>query len=405
MPQNYIIIGGGAYAPGSAAAKRAQELYNAMPRAPATPTVPSPSVPQASAPTTFPSYLPRTGTTSSGNGLMAPNNASLGAAPAHSGQGAYGLVPTVPNPISTAAGSIAGNTANLPGLSALATDTTKLNANLGALPFQMNLPNYGGMIGSASQGITSNLAGVIDPQEWTQLQQRMAERGARVGISPSSPNFNTALMTALDQSIAGRQALGQQQLNAAIGRTPTGQAFNTAGQQIQPTDVQAAQYQANVLGAAPDPTMAAQANLDSLLKAIEAGRVGGLGGIGSGGGGGGLIPRSVPTAPGSSYYPSGYGGYGGGGYSAPSYSPRYAPTAPGTVPPAQYGYGYDYPTLKPGEGNLGDSVFSPYSLGGYDVGGGQPSFLDPNILYSSPYGSSDSNAWLDQFLSDWEQGV
>lgn len=390
MPQGYIIIGGGAYQPGSAAAKRAQELYNAMPRAPATPTVPSPSVPQASAPTTFPSYLPRTGTMSSGNGMLAPNNASLGAAPAHSGQGAYGLVPTVPNPISTAAGSIAGNTANLPGLSTLATDTTKLNANLGAMPFQMNLPNYGGMIGSASQGITSNLAGVIDPQEWTQLQQRMAERGARVGISPSSPNFNTALMTALDQSIAGRQALGQQQLNAAIGRTPTGQAFNTAGQQIQPTDVQAAQYQANVLGAAPDPTMAAQANLDSLLRAIEAGRVGGLGGVG-GGGGGGFIPRSAPTAPGASYYPSGYGGYGG--YSAPSYSPRTAPTTPGVVPPAQYGYGF------PQNPNV------DYSVGP----NGQPYPVDMTDYFNNldAYGgyTSDQNAWLDQFLSDWEQGV
>lgn len=306
-----------------------------------------------------------------------------------SGQGAFGLVPTMPNPVSTAAGSIAGNQANLPGLSTLATDTTKLNAGLGALPYQMNLPNYGGMLSSASQGITSNLAGVIDPQEWTQLQQRMAERGARVGISPSSPNFNTALMTALDQSIAGRQALGQQQLTGAIARTPTGQPFNVAGQQISPTDVQAAQWQANVLGAAPDPTQAAQANLDMLLKSIEAGRAGGLGGMG--GGGGGFMPQRTVTAPGAVYSPV-VGGYGGGGYSAPSYSPGYAPTAPGAVPPAQYGYGF------PQDPNV------DYSVGP----GGQPYPVDMGNYFDSlnPYDASGnpSDSWLEQYLNDWEQG-
>lgn len=384
MPSNYIIIGGGAYLPGSAAAKRAQELYNAMPRpAPAT-SVPSPSVPTtptspAAKPSTFPSYLPGASTTPGGSSSLSPG-------PATTGHGAYGLIPSVPSPASTALGSITGNQTNLPALTTLATGTTQLNANLAALPYQLNLPNYGGMTQSASQGITSNLAGVVDPQEWTQLTQRAAERGARLGISPGSPNFNTALLTALDQSIAGRQALGQQQLSAAVARTPTGQPFNTAGQQVSPTDVQAAQWQSNVMGAAPDPTLAAQANLDMLLKSIEAGKTAGLGGVG-GGGGGGVLPMR-PAAPGASYNPFAYGGgyygggVGGGSYAAPAYA---APSAPGVVPVPASGYGYpqspnvDYSVGEGGQPYPVDMT-DYFSNLGYDYGGG----TTDQVTYGTP---------------------
>lgn len=377
MP-SYVVIGGGAYQPGSAAYKKALQLYAAMPKTQPTTQVPgavSPAAPRA--PSTFPTYQPTGGSASSGGG------ASLAPGPSYSGKGAYGLVPSVPNPISTAAGSISGNTANLPGLTTLGTQTTKLNADLGALPYQSNLPGYTGLLGQSSQNISSNLAGIIDPQEWTQLQQRMAERGATMGITPSSPNFNTALMTALDQSIAGRQNLGQQQLNAAIARTPTGQPFNTAGQQISPTDVQAAQYQANVLGAAPDPAQAAQANLDMLLKAIEAGRVGGLGGVGGGGGGG--MPRL--TAPGVTLSPVGAGGYSGGGYSIPGYAPRTNAAAPGVAPPALTTY-------------LPQNPNTDYSVGP----NGQPYPVDMTDYFNNLDQSYNDN-WLENYLNDWEQGA
>lgn len=379
MATNYVNVGGWLYQPGSAAYKRALELYNAMPKPATTTTVPSPSTPStpAAAPN-FPTYPTKTttGTVSSG-GTSGAGGASLAPAPATTGKGAYGLVPQVPNPIDTAGGAIAGNAANLPSLATLGTDTTKVAAGLAALPFQENLPGYEGMLGQSSQNILANLKGVIDPSTWQQLQQLMAERGARLGISPASPNFNTALMRALNESITAKQAMGQQQLNAAVARTPTGQPFNVAGYQVAPADLQAAQYASNVYGAAPDPTMAAQANLDSLLKAIEAGRASGLGGLGGGGGGGPMIPRM--TSPGGGIRYVGMPYYGGVGSSGGGVS--YGPTAPGTVPEPASGYYYQnpYETLAP-PGTIGESVFDPYSLGGYTLGGG----LDTGGV-SNPY--------------------
>lgn len=318
MPQNYVVIGGGAYQPGSAAAKKAQELFNQWQRnnpPSANPNaVPGGITNPPQGPTNFPSYP--SGTLS---GAVPGTSASLAPAPATGGKGAFGLIPQVPNPISTAAGGIGGNIANLGSLGQLGTGTTQLAANLGAMPFQMNLPGYGGMLGQSSQNISSNLAGVVDPAEWTQLQTRMGERGAAMGLGPGSPNSNTALAIALDRDIRQQQALGQQQLNAAIGRTPTGQQFNIAGQQLSPADMQSAQWAANVMGAAPDPTQAAQANLDMLLKAIEAGRVGGWGGAGGGLPG---YPRLTTPGVGLSPVSPGYT------FSAPGYAPRQAPLGP-----------------------------------------------------------------------------
>lgn len=372
MP-NYTIIGNWAYQPGSAAAKRAQQLYNAMPRqvTPQNSLSAYTAAPRQTAPANFPSYPAGTPTAGRGGG-----GNTLSPGPTMTGQGAFGLVPTMPSPISTAAGSIGGNQTNLPALSTLATDTTRLNANLGALPYQMNLPNYGGMLGQSSSNISSNLAGVIDPQQWSQLQQRMAERGASMGISPTSPNFNTGLMTALNQSILGTQQLGQQQLNAAIARTPTGQPFNVAGQQIGPADMQAAQYEANKLGAAPDPAMAAQANLDMLLRAIEAGRAGANPGYGGGGGGGMPGFLRMPSAPGAMAVAPYYGGGGQGSYYAPNRSYQARTTTPGASSP-DYTQNFEAQYLSkmfnPGSGSYmtpSDTVGAltdPLNLGGYNM--------------------------------------
>lgn len=273
MPSNYVVVGGGAYLPGTAAYKKAVELNNLYSQNQATANALTPINP----PTNFPSYptgSPSFPGQSSGSGSASPN---LDYAMPHTGQGPYGLVPQVPNPISTAMGSIAGNTSNLGALTTLGTDTTKLAANLGALPYQMNLPGYSGLLDQSSAGIASNLAGKIDPTTWQQMQQRMAERGVTMGISPESPAFDSSLTKAVYDETIRRQTLGQNQLNAAIARTPTGEQFNIAGQQINPEAMQSAQMYSNTLGAAPDPAQAAQANLDALLRAIEAGRAQGYG--------------------------------------------------------------------------------------------------------------------------------
>lgn len=329
------------------------------------------------------------------------------------GMGAFGLVPPVPSPIATAGASIGGNIGNLPALGQLGVGTTGLSAQLAQMPYLANLPNYAGMLGQASEGIASNLAGVINPQEWNQLQTRMGERGVSMGMGPGSQNANTALAIGLDRDIRQQQALGQQQFNAAIGRTPTGQPFNIAGQQIGPGDMQAAQYAANVAGAAPDPAQAAQANLEMLLRSIEAGRVGGLGGVGGGGGGGSMPIRSGPSAPGIIMPQVSYGGAGGAPVSG--WSRRAAPVAPGAAAPSAPIDNSVYP-MMPTQGTIaepgtvGGSVFDPYSLGGYNFTG-QPTAPDAGTEPTAPetgtpdYTGTELDPWtqqfLDQFGIDW----
>lgn len=398
MPQNYVIIGGGAYQPGSAAYNLALKLNQqySKPAAGTTvpyPSVPSPSAPATTAPAAFPSYPTTTRTMTTGAGVP-----SLVGAGGMSGKGAYGLVPQVPNPIATAGGSIAGNQANLPSLGTLGSGTTKLAANLGVMPYQANLPGYDALTQASSANILSNLQGVIDPNTWAAIQQHMGERGVAMGISPSSPNFNTAMMRALGETATAEEALGQQQLNAAVARTPTGQAFNLAGQQISPGDLQAAQWQSNMMAAAPDPTMAAQANLDMLLKSIEAGRTAGMGGVG--GLGGGSAPRtSGGGAPVVRSVPVNYGGYGYGGGGGSGFAPSPVVTAPGAVPPS-WSLGPEYnpqPWTAPGEVDyssgegvppaildLANQLQDPYSLGGYDFNTGSD-YLSTDSPPYDPY--------------------
>lgn len=341
MPSNYVIIGGAAYQPGSAAAKKAQELYNQwqanQPKPATSSSIFTP--PSGAAPSSFPSYAP-SATAGSIGGSTLPGAATLAPGPATAGKGAFGLVPSTPNPISTAAGSIAGNQANLPALTNLATDTTKLSAGLAQLPYQLNLPNYMGNLGQAAANVSSNLAGVISPSTSNAITRAAAERGVRMGAAPGSPNAQTNWLGVLGQTSEQLQALGGNQLNQMIAATPTGQPFNVAGQQTTPGDVQYWQDVSNVRGAAPDPTQAAFANLDMLLKSIEAGKVAGFPGYGGGGGGG--VPRMAPSAPGGvgaysfpGYYYPGTARTGGGYYSAP--------TAPGAVPPPKSGYYYQQP--------------------------------------------------------------
>lgn len=363
MPQKYAYVGGWAYQPGSAAYKRALQLQAAMPKT-TTPEdtlaqyAPTPKAGQA--PSNFPSYP-----TGVAGGTGGPN---LVGAPGMAGQGAFGLVPQVPDPLASAREAIAGNVANLPGITTLGTGTATLNANLAQLPFQLNQPNYLTNLGLSAGNITSNLRGEIDPGTWEAIQQGAAERGARIGMGPASPNFNTSWMKALGETAMQAESLGQQQLNAAIARTPTGLPFNAAGFQVGEPEVQSARYGANVAAAAPDPYQTARANLDMLLEAIRAGQAGGLGGMGGMGGMGPRLGGGGMLSPVSSGYP---------GFNMPYY--WMGPTAPGkSVQPF-------YRTEPTGTDSMTDmswtdpwagipqplspsDAFDPYSLGGYGYG-------------------------------------
>jgi len=253
--------------------------------------------------------LPGAPTASSGN--LQGSNPQGGAGP-------YGGLPQVPNPFATQGSAITGNAGNLQTLGPLSTSLNTLIANNAALPYQLNLPNYGANVGQSSSNITDLLRGQVPQDVVNQLERIGAERG--IGVGPGGPNANAAWLGALGQTSLGLQAQGEQELTAAIGRTPTGQQFNPASFLVSPQQAQEAQYLSNLLSAAPDPTQAANASLQNTLAGYGFGR------------------QQGPTASGFNYPTS----FGGGLPLGPSYAGGQQPLGGGNPPPGTQGYASQY---------------------------------------------------------------
>lgn len=177
--------------------------------------------------------------------------------PAGSWSPAYGGIPFVPSPTSTAQEAVAGNIGNLGGLYQLAGGVNKFNQQQAPLGLQMNLPGYQGMIGQSSRNIAANLAGQVPQDVVNQIAQQAAERGTATGLGTNAPNANAALLRALGLTSLGQQQLGEQQLTGAIARTPQGPLFDPSKFFVTPEQEQQAQAAANLYASAPVPSAAA----------------------------------------------------------------------------------------------------------------------------------------------------
>jgi hypothetical protein len=187
------------------------------------------------------------------------------------GAGPYGGIPQVPNPFTTQSGAIGGNTQILGPLSTLGTGLNTQIAQNAALPYQLNLPNYGAMTNQSSQNILSLLRGQVPQDVANQIAQMAAERGVATG-SIGSPNSEAALLRSLGLTSLGLQQQGESELTGAVGRTPTGQQFNPASFLVSPEQSQEAQYLSNLFAAAPDPTQNALSQLENSLLGYSFGR-------------------------------------------------------------------------------------------------------------------------------------
>lgn len=201
----------------------------------------------------------------------ATGTTALPAGPVSGYNPAYGGVPSVPTPQGTQAGAIAGNIGSLADLYQLSTGTAGASAAGAGAQLDANLPGWRGATTTSMGNINDLLAGKIPQDVVNQLSQRAAERGVALGM-PGSDNANAALIQALGQTSLGLTQQGEQELTGAIGRTPTGPAFNPSTMLLTPQEQQQWQYLANELGAAPIPAQAAAANLGALRGGVAAGR-------------------------------------------------------------------------------------------------------------------------------------
>lgn len=231
-----------------------------------------------------------------------------------------GGIPSVPNPTATQGQSLTGNIGNLGNIAALTQAINQMGLNFAGQQNQLNqqqaaanqaasqlfakqqdlanqqllraqqemyIPGLGGLEAQSSANTAAELAGQVPQGDINQLIQTAAQRGAGGGFGPSSPSTNAALMYALGNTAMGQQRQGQQDFSAAVGRVPSlplytapfsaapysgAQPFNPASMLTTPSDLQQAQYAANLLNAAPVPAMAQQANLNALLQGLSRGQ-------------------------------------------------------------------------------------------------------------------------------------
>ena len=276
-------------------------------------------------------------------GRVAGGQGVLPGSPPYNYSPSFGGIPGVPAPSQSAGQAIGGNIGNLGQIYNLGGPLNQFTAQQAPTSLNLNLPHYQQSLATQSGDVLSKLQGQIPQDVKNQLAQFGAERGVQTG-SIGSPNSNAALMSLFGTNSLALQNQGMQQFGQEIAQTPQGQQFNPFGFLVSPQEQQAAQYQANLLNAAPVPSAAQYANLNALQQGRGAGYSG--------------FPSSAPTsAPFQSQYSPGQQPLGG--ISPPSGTQGYA---------SQYGQPLGPPnSFQPGdfEAMFGDQ-FDPSQSQGYN---------------------------------------
>jgi hypothetical protein len=197
--------------------------------------------------------------------ITAATPGNLGSTVAGNWTPQFGGKPAVPSPVATAGAATAGNLANYPAINELTGNINTTNreavlANVGA-----NIPNYTGLIGQRSGNIQANLAGEVPKDVQNLLQTQAAERGIAAGI-PGSQAIDYSNLASLGLTSLQRQDTGAQQLGSALSTVPNTPIADPSSMMVSPSDVQSAQYASNVIGAAADPTAAANEAFNRLLQ-------------------------------------------------------------------------------------------------------------------------------------------
>lgn len=187
----------------------------------------------------------------------------------------FGGTPNLPSPQTTQGQAISGNTSQLGNLGILTQGSDKISAEGAALPYQLNLPDYTGMLSSFSGNVGQQLQGQLPQDVENLLQQQSAERGIGVGEAPGSPNDNAAYLQALGLTSLGEQQQGEQGFGQLVSETPTGQPFNPASMFVDPESQQAYGTAQAYLAAAPSPIAS---GVIQMLESISSGLGGGGGG-------------------------------------------------------------------------------------------------------------------------------
>ncbi len=168
------------------------------------------------------------------------------------GGNAYGTIPQVPTPVSTAPQATAG----------------AISAGQAAYS---QLPGYNASLGNVGANIQSETGGQLPADVIRQIQQQAAERGVMTG-SPGSDNSNASYLQALGLNSLNLTNMGQQNLQSILPQLPgygisQNPSFYPSAALTQDAAASNAIYRS-----APDPKAAAEAAMRAAAAGVSAGR-------------------------------------------------------------------------------------------------------------------------------------
>jgi hypothetical protein len=249
----------------------------------------------------------------------------------------YGGKPAVPDPESILRNTIGANLGMMPDIKGLGRKVSNYfwNQTTG------RVPGYEDMAGQSAQNIGAQLRGEVPEDVLYQIGQGAAERG----ISRGGGFSNADYLRSLGLTSLGLMGEGEKGLTGALQRAESIPMFDISKYMLSPQDAYNAQFQSNVIGAAPDPAAAAQALKNELANASKTtpGQFTGMTGGGSGGG----TPRpSASSTWSNAWAPTGDVGTTGYRPATSTYNP-WGPTG-WTGPMGAYGSSSQGPSGSPG---------------------------------------------------------
>lgn len=226
-----------------------------------------------------------------------PAAGSLGGAPPFGYSGAYGGIPQVPDPSSSAAAAIQGALGNMGQFSNLANQVNPFNTGQLNTQLEQLMPGYGGAQTQNLMNIGQGLQGQLQNDVTNQIFNVGAGRGLIAGGGGAGGNTNAAILSAIGRTSYQQMQDATRNLAQTVQTTPRTPLLTPQSYFISPQEQQEAQTYANIYGAAPVPSEAARAAEDAARRGLNTGA--------------GMVPR----APGAGYAnQSNFGGYGGSNF-------------------------------------------------------------------------------------------
>jgi hypothetical protein len=174
---------------------------------------------------------------------------------------AYGGKPAIPDPESILRDTIGANLGMMPDIKGLGKKVSNYfwNQTTG------RVPGYEDMAGQSAQNIGAQLRGEVPEDVLYQIGQGAAERG----ISRGGGFSNADYLRSLGLTSLGLMGEGEKGLTGALQRAESIPMFDISKYMLSPQEAYNAQFQSNVIGAAPDPAAAARALRDELAKSSK----------------------------------------------------------------------------------------------------------------------------------------